>query len=216
MEEVEETIGWSIGTSAKTHPMDQCVQCSHSFVAVQYQSCHPGFARIVAARAGCTMRERRFRRPTPCAPTKNAQDLTMECTVNWVPASGMGFVAETGSGHLLTMDGAADGGGRNLAPRPMETVLAGAAGCTAYDVVLILQRGRHPVTGCQVKVTSERAPADPKVFTRMHLHFIVTGNGIPDAAVARAIQMSHDKYCSATIMLGKTAEITTSFEMVAG
>jgi putative redox protein len=140
----------------------------------------------------------------------------MECTVNWVPASGMGFVAETGSGHLLTMDGAADGGGRNLAPRPMETVLAGAAGCTAYDVVLILQRGRHPVTGCQVKVTSERAPADPKVFTRMHLHFIVTGNGIPDAAVARAIQMSHDKYCSATIMLGKTAEITTSFEMVAG
>ena len=140
----------------------------------------------------------------------------MECTVNWVPASGMGFVAETGSGHLLTMDGAPDGGGRNLAPRPMETVLAGTAGCTAYDVVLILKRGRHEVTGCQVKVTSERAPTDPRVFTKIHLHFTVGGKALPDAAVARAIQMSHDKYCSATIMLAKTAEITTSYEIVAG
>jgi len=138
----------------------------------------------------------------------------MECTVNWVPASGMGFVAETGSGHLLTMDGAPDGGGRNLAPRPMETVLAGTAGCTAYDVVLILKRGRHDVTGCQVKVTSERAPVDPKVFTKIHLHFSVSGKALPDAAVARAIQMSHDKYCSATIMLAKTAEITTSYEVL--
>ncbi|HJV59935.1 MAG TPA: OsmC family protein [Albitalea sp.] len=137
----------------------------------------------------------------------------MECTVNWLPASGMGFVAETGSGHLLVMDGAPDGGGRNLAPRPMETVLAGTAGCTAYDVVLILKRGRHAVAGCQVKVTSERAATDPKVFTRIHLHFIVSGNGIPEAAVARAIELSHDKYCSATIMLGKTAQITTSFEL---
>jgi putative redox protein len=139
----------------------------------------------------------------------------MECTVNWVPASGMGFVAETGSGHLLTMDGAPDGGGRNLAPRPMETVLAGTAACTAYDVVLILKRGRHDVTGCQVKVTSERADTDPKVFTRIALHFTVAGRGLPDSAVARAIQLSHDKYCSATIMLGKTADITTSFEIVA-
>jgi putative redox protein len=139
----------------------------------------------------------------------------MECTVNWVPASGMGFVAETGSGHLLTMDGAPDGGGRNLAPRPMETVLAGTAACTAYDVVLILKRGRHDVTGCQVKVTSERADTDPKVFTRIALHFTVAGRGLADSAVARAIQLSHDKYCSATIMLGKTAEITTSFEIVA-
>jgi len=137
----------------------------------------------------------------------------MECTVNWVPASGMGFVAETGSGHLLTMDGAPDGGGRNLAPRPMETVLAGTAGCTAYDVVTILKRGRHDVTGCQVKVTSERAATDPKVFTHIHLHFVLDGRGLPEAAVARAIQLSHDKYCSATIMLGKTAEITTSFEI---
>jgi putative redox protein len=140
----------------------------------------------------------------------------MECTVNWLPASGMGFVAETGSGHLLTMDGAPDGGGRNLAPRPMETLLAGAAACTAYDVVLILKRGRHAVSGCQVKVQAERAPVDPKVFTRIELRFTVTGQNLPDAAVARAIAMSHEKYCSATIMLGKTAEIVTSHEIVAG
>ena len=140
----------------------------------------------------------------------------MECTVNWVPASGMGFVAETGSGHVLIMDGAPDGGGRNLAPRPMETVLAGTAGCTAYDVVLILKRGRHDVSGCQVKVTSERASADPKVFTRIHMHFTVSGKALSDAAVARAIQMSHEKYCSASIMLAKTADITTSFDVVPG
>ena len=139
----------------------------------------------------------------------------MECTVNWVPASGMGFVAETGSGHLLTMDGAPDGGGRNLAPRPMETVLAGTAACTAYDVVLILKRGRHDVTGCQVKVHADRADADPKVFTRIRLHFTVAGLALAESAVARAIQLSHDKYCSATIMLAKTADITTSFEIVA-
>lgn len=138
----------------------------------------------------------------------------MECTVNWVSASGMAFVAETGSGHLLTMDGAPEGGGRNLAPRPMETVLAGTAGCTAYDVVLILKRGRHEVSGCQVKVSSERAPTDPKVFTRIHMHFTVTGLNLPEAAVARAIQMSHEKYCSASIMLGKTAQITVSHELV--
>src|SRR6478672_9415630 len=107
----------------------------------------------------------------------------MECTVNWVPASGMAMLAETGSGHALLMDGAPDGGGRNLAPRPMETVLAGTGGCTAYDVVLILQRGRHDVRGCQVKLTSERAATDPKVFTRIHLHFVVTGSALTDAAV---------------------------------
>lgn len=137
----------------------------------------------------------------------------MECTINWVPDSGMGFVAETGSGHLLTMDGAPDGGGRNLAPRPMETVLAGAGACSAYDVVLILKRGRHRVTGCQLKVSSERADADPKVFTRIHLHFIVSGQALNEAAVARAIELSHQRYCSATIMLAKTAEITTGYEI---
>lgn len=139
----------------------------------------------------------------------------MECTIHWVPGSGMGFMAETGSGHVLAMDGAPDGGGRNLAPRPMETLLAGAGGCTAYDVVLILKRGRHEVSGCQVKMSAERAPADPKVFTKIHLHFIVSGKNLPEAAVARAIALSHEKYCSATIMLGKTAEISTSHEIVA-
>ena len=146
----------------------------------------------------------------------------MECTVSWTGAtgarSGMGFLAETGSGHVLVMDGMPDAakpenGGQNLAPRPMETVLAGTGGCTAYDVVLILKRGRHDVRGCSVKLTSERAPTDPKVFTSIHMHFTVTGD-IPATAVERAIAMSHEKYCSATIMLGKTADITTSFEVV--
>ena len=147
----------------------------------------------------------------------------MDCTVSWTGAagtrSGMGFVAETGSGHTLVMDGAPDAakpenGGQNLAPRPMETLLAGAGGCTAYDVVLILKRGRHDVRGCSVKLQAERAEVDPKVFTRINMHFSVTGKGIAAAAVERAIAMSHDKYCSATIMLGKTAQITTSFELV--
>ena len=147
----------------------------------------------------------------------------MECTVSWSAAPGtrsaMGFVAETGSGHTLTMDGAPDAakpelGGQNLAPRPMELLLAGTGGCTAYDVVLILKRGRHDVRGCSVKLTSERADVDPKVFTQINMHFTVTGKAIPALAVERAIAMSHDKYCSASIMLGKTAEITTSFEVV--
>lgn len=149
----------------------------------------------------------------------------MECTVSWTgpsattgSCSGMTFLAETGSGHTLVMDGAPDeakpeNGGANLAPRPMETVLAGTGGCTAYDVVLILKRGRHDVRGCSVKLTSERAPVDPKVFTKIHMHFLVTGKDLASSAVERAIAMSHDKYCSATIMLGKTAEITTSFEI---
>jgi putative redox protein len=130
----------------------------------------------------------------------------------------MGFLAETGSGHVLAMDGAPDtakpeNGGQNLAPRPMETLLAGAGGCTAYDVVLILKRGRHEVRGCSVRLSAERAETDPKVFTKIHMHFSVAGKGIPAAAVERAIAMSHEKYCSASIMLGKTAQITTSFEL---
>jgi putative redox protein len=119
------------------------------------------------------------------------------------------------------MDGApdadkAENGGLNLAPRPLETVLAGTGGCTAYDVVLILKRGRHTVTGCSVKLTAERAAADPKVFTRINMHFTVSGKGIPATAVERAIAMSHEKYCSASIMLAKTAEISTSFELIEG
>jgi putative redox protein len=140
----------------------------------------------------------------------------MECTINWMPGTGMGFVAETGSGHFLTMDGAPDGGGRNLAPRPMETVLAGTGGCTAYDVVLILKRGRHDVRGCQVKLKAERAEQDPKVFTHIAIHFIVTGRELPTTAVERAIALSKERYCSASIMLAKTAEITTSYELVDG
>jgi putative redox protein len=142
-----------------------------------------------------------------------AKGHPMECTIHWQAQAGMAFVAETGSGHLLTMDGAPDGGGRNLAPRPMETVLAGTGGCTAYDVVLILKRGRHDVRGCEVKVSADRAETDPKVFTRIHMHFIVTGKDLPAAAVERAIALSHEKYCSASIMLAKTAQITTSHEL---
>ncbi len=147
----------------------------------------------------------------------------MECTVSWTGGlntrSGMGFVAETGSGHTLVMDGAPDAdkpenGGQNLAPRPLETLLAGTGGCTAYDVVLILKRGRHAVQGCTVKLTADRAETEPKVFTKIHMHFTVTGKGVPVAAVERAVAMSHEKYCSASIMLAKTADITTSFEVV--
>ena len=147
----------------------------------------------------------------------------MECTVSWTAAagtrSGMGFVAETGSGHVLVMDGAPDAanpanGGQNLAPRPMEAVLAGTGGCTAYDVVLILKRGRHDVRGCSVKLTSERADTDPKVFTKIHMQFTVTGHGIPAAAVERAIAMSHEKDFSSSIMVATTAEINTGFDLV--
>jgi putative redox protein len=138
----------------------------------------------------------------------------MECTINWLPAGGMSFIAETGSGHVLAMDGAIDGGGRNLAPRPMETVLAGTGGCTAYDVVLILKRGRHDVRGCQVAIKAERAETDPKVFTAIQMHFVVTGRGLTPAAVERAVALSHEKYCSASIMLAHTAKISTSFELV--
>jgi putative redox protein len=138
----------------------------------------------------------------------------MECTVNWMGADGMAFVAETGSGHLLNMDGAPDGGGRNLAPRPMETVLAGTGACAAYDVVLILKRGRHAVTGCQVKVSAERASSDPKVFTRIRMHFVVSGRALDERVVGRAVTLSHEKYCSATAMLAKTAQIEVSHEVV--
>lgn len=148
----------------------------------------------------------------------------MQCIVNWNGGmasgsrSGMGFVAETGSGHTIVMDGAPDeaqphNGGANLAPRPLEALLAGTGGCTAYDVVYILKRGRHDVRGCTVALDAQRADTDPKVFTRLHMHFTVTGRGIPAAAVERAIALSHEKYCSASIMLGKTAHITTSFEL---
>jgi len=148
----------------------------------------------------------------------------MEATVRWDgpstddAASDMGFTAETGSGHRVAMDGApGEGpkaiGGRNLAPRPMEMLLVGTGGCTAYDVVLILRRGRHAVTGCEVSLKAERAGADPKVFTTIHFHFTVFGQGLQHAVVDRAIRLSHDKLCSASVMLGKTAVLTHSFEI---
>lgn len=139
----------------------------------------------------------------------------MECTIDWQGPEGMLFITRTGSGHVLAMDGAPDGGGHNLAARPMETVLAGAGGCSAYDVVLILKRGRHAVTGCQVVLTAERADTDPKVFTKIHFLFRLTGRDLPPAAVERAVDLSHSKYCSAIAMLEKSAEITHSVEIVA-
>ena len=137
----------------------------------------------------------------------------MDCTVRWT-GSGMAFVAETGSNHLLTMAGAPEGGGRNLAPRPMEVVLAGAGGCTAYDVVVILKKNGQDVTGCEVKLEAERAPADPKVFTKIRYHFTIRGRNHKRNLVEQAVRLTHEKYCSATAILAKTAEITKDFEIV--
>jgi len=138
----------------------------------------------------------------------------MDCTVRWTGGEGMTFLAETSSNHVVAMDGAPDGGGRNLAPRPMEMVLVGTGGCTAYDVVVILRKSGQAVTGCEVKLTSERAETDPKVFTKIHMHFVVRGKGLKRNVVEHAIRLSHEKYCSASIMLGKMAEITKDFEIV--
>jgi putative redox protein len=137
----------------------------------------------------------------------------MECKVKWIEG-GMSFLAETGSKHAVLMDGAPEAGGRNMAPRPMELVLAGTGGCTAFDVVMILKKGRHAVTGCEVDLTAERAETDPKVFTRIHFHFRVSGKALKPDAVSRAIKLSKEKYCSASIMLGETAEITHDFEII--
>jgi len=137
----------------------------------------------------------------------------MECKVRWT-GEGMSFLAETGSNHLLAMDGAPDGGGRNLAPRPMEVVLAGSGGCTAYDVVVILKKSGQDVTGCEVQLSAERAAADPKVFTKVHMHFVVRGRALKRNLVEQAIRLSHEKYCSATAMVVKTAEVTRDFEVI--
>jgi putative redox protein len=137
----------------------------------------------------------------------------MDCTVRWTGV-GMSFIAETGSNHLVAMDGAPDGGGRNLAPRPMEMVLAGSGGCTAYDVVVILKKSGQEVTGCEVQLSAERAATDPKVFTKVHMHFVVRGRSLKRNLVEQAIRLSHEKYCSATAMLVKTAEVTRDFEIM--
>jgi len=136
----------------------------------------------------------------------------MKVRIKWVEQAS--FLGESESKHALLMDGPADGGGRNLGPRPMETVLMGTGGCTAYDVVHILKKGRQPITDCVVEIDADRAPEEPKVFTRIHFHFVVTGNGLNHNHVERAIKLSAEKYCSASIMLGKTASITHDFEIV--
>ena len=137
----------------------------------------------------------------------------MDCTVRWT-GEGMTFLAETGSNHVVAMDGAPDGGGRNLAPRPMEMVLLGTGGCSAYDVVVILKKSGQDVTGCEVKLTAERAATDPKVFTRIHMHWVVRGRGLKRNIVENAVRLTHEKYCSATAMLQKTAEVTRGLEVI--
>jgi putative redox protein len=129
---------------------------------------------------------------------------------------GMTFVAESGSGHAVVVDAAPDVGGRNLGARPMELVLMGTGACSAIDVVHILRRARQPITGCVVEMDSERAAEDPKTFTKIHLHYVVTGKGLAANQVERAIKLSKEKYCSATIMLAKMAEITFDFEVREG
>jgi putative redox protein len=138
----------------------------------------------------------------------------MNCTIRWAGADTMSFVAESGSGHSFVMDGAPEGGGRNLGPRPMEVVLSGTAACTAYDVVLILRKSGQAITGCEVHTDSDRAETDPKVFTRIHMHFKLRGHNVRPNLVERAIGLSHEKYCSATKMLGLTAQISHSFEVI--
>lgn len=137
----------------------------------------------------------------------------MECRVKWI-SDGMSFVAETGTNHALVMDGAPEAGGRNLAPRPMELLLAGTGGCAAFDVVLILKKARQAITGCEVSLQAQRAEREPQVFTHIHFHFRVTGKQLKAEAVERAIELSKEKYCSASIMLGKTAEITYDYAIV--
>jgi putative redox protein len=136
----------------------------------------------------------------------------MECNVRWT-GEGMTFLAETGSNHVVAMDGAPEGGGRNLAPRPMEMVLLGTGGCTAYDVVVILKKSGQQVSGCEVKLVAERAETDPKVFTRIHMQFTVRGRALKKNLVEHAVRLSHEKYCSASAMLGKTARITQEIQI---
>lgn len=136
----------------------------------------------------------------------------MKVRVKWI--ENVAFVGETESNHSIVMDGAPEGGGRNIGPRPMETVLAGTGGCTAYDVVAILRKARQEITDCVVDVEADRAAEDPKVFTRIHFHFTIKGRNVKKEHVERAIHLSAEKYCSASIMLGKTAKISHDYEIV--
>jgi putative redox protein len=136
----------------------------------------------------------------------------MKTRIKWVEQ--VTFVGETGSGHAVVMDGSPESGGRNLGPRPMEMLLLGAGGCTSFDVIAILKKSRQSVSDCYVEIEADRADSDPKVFTKIHMHFVVTGKDIKPEVVERAIRLSAEKYCSASIMLGKTAAITHDFEII--
>jgi putative redox protein len=136
----------------------------------------------------------------------------MKARIRW--KQNVAFEAETESGHRLTMDGSPDVGGQNLGPRPMETVLVGTGACSAIDVVLILKKARQPITDCYVDIEADRATTDPKVFTRIHFHFVVVGDGLDPLKVERAIRLSAEVYCSASAMLAKTAAVTHDFEIV--
>ncbi|MCC7121017.1 MAG: OsmC family protein [Gammaproteobacteria bacterium] len=136
----------------------------------------------------------------------------MKATIKWL--DGVSFVGESGSGHAVVLDGPPDAGGRNIGMRPMEMMLVGMGGCTAFDVVAILRKARQAVVDCRVELDAERADAVPQVFTRIHVHFIVTGRALNAAQVERAVKLSAEKYCSASIMLGRTAEITHDFEII--
>jgi putative redox protein len=136
----------------------------------------------------------------------------MKARAKWI--EGRAFLGEAGSGHGVVMDGAPDAGGRNLGIRPMEMLLIGMAGCTAFDVVHILEKGREPITGCEVEAEAERAPTEPKVFTRIHVRYRVSGKSLARDKVERAVALSVEKYCSATIMLAKSATVTHEIEVV--
>jgi len=142
----------------------------------------------------------------------NVVEVAMKARIKWI--ENVTFVAESGSGHGVLLDGAPEAGGRNLGPRPMEMLLLGLGGCTAFDVVHILRRGREQVTDCIVEVEAERAETDPKIFTSIHLHYVVTGRGLAESKVARAISLSAEKYCSASIIMGKTAKITHDWKVI--
>ena len=135
----------------------------------------------------------------------------MEATVKWV--DGRMFVGETGSGHAVIMDGPPDHGGRNMGIRPMEMILLGVGGCSSFDVIEILQKGRHNISDCKVEITAERVDEVPSVFSKIHLHFVVIGQDLKSTVVARAVKLSAEKYCSASIMLSKSVEITHDFEV---
>ncbi len=138
----------------------------------------------------------------------------MKARVKWIENAA--FVGESESGHAFVIDGAQDGGGRNLGPRPMEVVLLGTGACSAYDVVTILRKARQQIRDCHVEIDAERASTDPKIFTRIHMHFVITGQDVNPEHVKRAVALSAEKYCSASIMLGKSAEMTHDFEITDG